>query len=347
MLIVLKRTLAQGVLAALLLLGINELRDVQKIGKTFDFASEPKSYRTAVQRAGPAVVNVYGNLLASRLSKGLRLGSGVIVTPNGYIITNHHLVEQVSTITVALQDGRLFREVQLVGSDKLTDIAVLKINGSQLPVIPGNLQRPIQIGDIVLAIGNPFNLGQTVTQGIISATERIRVTPGNIGRQRFLQTDAAINQGNSGGALVNTLGELIGINTLLLNEQGIESSGNIGFAIPAKIALEVMQQIIREGRVVRGYLGFELMELSVKQRNELGLWPLNGLFVKSVERQDTLGLIQPGDIILQVNGISIITALETMTQVANIPPGEQVELQVLRQGHKHQISISVTELPIH
>jgi serine protease DegS len=306
---------------------------------------QPNSYQAAVRRAGPAVVNVYRDL-DSAMQHSVQLGSGVILTPDGYIITNQHVVDQATQITVALQDGRIFKKVRLIGSDKLTDIAVLKIESHQLPTISYNLKRSVQIGDVVLAIGNPFNLGQTVTQGIISATERIHLSPYGVGKQNFLQTDAAINQGNSGGALVNTLGELVGINTLLLlHDQGDEDlSGSISFAIPINLALKVMHKIIQDGRVIRGYLGFDVVELSAHQYNAQS----RGLFVKAVDQQGSAkSVIKPADIIMQVDGVPVVSALATMAQVAEIKPGTQIGVTVLREGRQQTLQITVSESPIY
>ncbi|WP_253307061.1 trypsin-like peptidase domain-containing protein [unidentified bacterial endosymbiont] len=313
------------------------------------FGWQPDSYQAAVRRAAPAVVHVYRDL-ESAVEGSVQLGSGVILTPDGYIITNHHVIEQATHITVALQDGRVFKQVRLIGFDRLTDIAVLKIEANPLPTIRYNLDRSAQIGDVVLAIGNPFNLGQTVTQGIISATERIHLSPYGVGKQNFLQTDAAINQGNSGGALVNTLGELIGINTLiLLNEQSNEGrSESISFAIPIQLALEVMHKIIRDGRVIRGYLGFDVVELSAHQRSLLGLAQSSGLFVKAVDQRGLAkSVMKPADIILEVNGVPVASPLATMAQVAEIRPGTQIKLTVLREGLQQTLLVTVAESPMH
>lgn len=341
----------RGGLTALILFGL--AKGIQRLlGAGFLlpslFGRQPDSYHLAVRRAAPAVVHVYRDL-ENGVQRSIQLGSGVILTSDGYIITNQHVIEQAAHITVALQDGRIFKQVRLIGFDRLTDIAVLKIEADRLPTIPYNLERSAQIGDVVLAIGNPFNLGQTVTQGIISATERLHLSPYGVGKQNFLQTDAAINQGNSGGALVNTLGELVGINTLiLLNEQGKkESSESISFAIPIHLTLEVMHKIIRDGRVVRGYLGFDVVELSAHQRNLLGLDQSSGLLVKAVDQRGSAeGVIKPADVILQVNGVPVASALATMAQVAEISPGTHIRVTVLREGLQQTLQITVTESPI-
>ena len=219
MLVKLLRSVAIGLLVGgILIVSVPSLRQWNPISAPrFSSTDEtPASYNAAVRRAAPAVVNVYNRSLNSSSNNQLEiktLGSGVIMDERGYIITNKHVINDADQIIVALQDGRVF-EALLVGSDSLTDLAVLKINATGgLPVIPINPARTPHIGDVVLAIGNPYNLGQTITQGIISATGRIGLNPS--GRQNFLQTDASINHGNSGGALVNSLGELMGINTLL------------------------------------------------------------------------------------------------------------------------------------
>lgn len=221
----------------------------------------PASYNAAVRRAAPAVVNVYNRALNSTSHNQLTLGSGVIMDQRGYILTNKHVINDADQIIVALQDGRVF-EALLVGSDSLTDLAVLKINATGgLPVIPINPKRTPHIGDVVLAIGNPYNLGQTITQGIISATGRIGLNP--TGRQNFLQTDASINHGNSGGALVNSLGELMGINTLSFDKSNDgETPEGIGFAIPFQLATKIMDKLIRDGRVIRGYIGISGREIA-------------------------------------------------------------------------------------
>jgi len=223
----------------------------------------PLSYNSAVRRAAPAVVNVYNRGVSNGGRNQLEirtLGSGVIMDQRGYILTNKHVINDADQIIVALQDGRVF-EALLVGSDGLTDLAVLKINAASLPTIPINDKRKPHIGDVVMAIGNPYNLGQTITQGIISATGRIGLNPS--GRQSFLQTDASINHGNSGGALVNSLGELMGINTLSFDKSNDgETPEGIGFAIPTQLATKIMEKLIRDGRVIRGYIGIGGREIS-------------------------------------------------------------------------------------
>ncbi|HBH63530.1 MAG TPA: outer membrane-stress sensor serine endopeptidase DegS, partial [Erwinia persicina] len=228
------------IVAALLLVAVPGLRlGSDLLSHSNDSTSEePVSYNTGVRRAAPAVVYVY-NRSASGASDVL--GSGVIMDPRGYILTNKHVINDASQIIVNLQDGRYF-EAMLVGSDSLTDLAVLKINATNLPVIPINPQRIAHVGDLVMAIGNPYNIGQTVTQGIIGATGRVGLSPSR--HQDFLQTDASINRGNSGGALINSLGELMGINTLSFDKSSNgETPEGLGFAIPTKLATKVMEKL--------------------------------------------------------------------------------------------------------
>ncbi|MCO4790382.1 outer membrane-stress sensor serine endopeptidase DegS, partial [Vibrio cholerae] len=215
------------------------------------------SFNEAVRKAAPAVVNIYNRKYSENDRRKLSiqgLGSGVIVSEKGYIITNYHVVAQADQIVVALQDGRA-AAAQLVGKDRRTDIAVLRVEGTGLPVIPLNPDYHPKVGDVVLAIGNPYNLGQTTTFGIISATGRSSISAD--GRQAFIQTDAAINDGNSGGALVNTQGELVGINTASFQQATDLETYGISFAIPYSLASKIMTKIIADGRVIRGYIGVD------------------------------------------------------------------------------------------
>lgn len=236
----------------------------------------------------------------------------------GYILTNKHVINDADQIIVALQDGRVF-EALLVGSDSLTDLAVLKINATSLPIIPINGKRMPHIGDVVMAIGNPYNLGQTITQGIISATGRIGLNPS--GRQSFLQTDASINHGNSGGALVNSLGELMGINTLSFDKSNDgETPEGIGFAIPTQLATKIMDKLIRDGRVIRGYIGIGGREISPMHAPAAGIDQIQGIIVNEVTPDGPAAHagIQVNDVIVSVNNKPALSALETMDQVAEI-----------------------------
>ncbi|EPL9569121.1 outer membrane-stress sensor serine endopeptidase DegS [Providencia rettgeri] len=309
--------------------------------------SEPVSYNKAVRRAAPAVVYVYSSSKGSFSQSGRELkslGSGVIMSQNGYIITNKHVVDNPDQILVALQDGAIF-DALLVGSDSLTDLAILKIDADNLPVIPINTQRVTHVGDVVLAIGNPYNIGQTVTQGIISATGRVGLS--STRRQNFLQTDASINSGNSGGALINTEGELVGINTLSFTAgQGVTSEG-LSFAIPTALATKIMDKLIRDGRVIRGYIGITARELPQIRSNNNNINQIQGLRVFQVAPNGPAaksGIVQ-GDIILSVDGKPAISAAETMDFVAEIRPGSKASVQILRDGEMKTIDVVIEENP--
>ncbi|NYS30324.1 MULTISPECIES: outer membrane-stress sensor serine endopeptidase DegS [unclassified Pantoea] len=306
----------------------------------------PFSFNQGVRRAVPAVVNVYNRSAHGNNNRGITtLGSGVIMNVKGYILTNKHVINNADQIIVALQDGRFF-EATLVGSDGMTDLAVLKITASGLPVIPINPNRQPHIGDVVMAIGNPYNLGQTVTQGIISATGRIGLS--SSGRQNFLQTDASINQGNSGGALINSLGELMGINTLTFDKSNDgETPEGIGFAIPTVLASKIMDKLIRDGRVIRGYIGITGRELPPLHGQGSNLDRVQGIIVSVVTPDgpaDKAG-IQANDVLLSVNGKPAISAQETMDQVAEIRPGSVIDVQVLRNDQKLTLPVTIQEFP--
>lgn len=304
------------------------------------------SFNQGVRRAVPAVVNVYNRSAASSNGRGITtLGSGVIMNNKGYILTNRHVINGADQIIVALQDGRFF-EAMLVGSDSLTDLAVLKITAANLPVIPINRDRVAHVGDIVMAIGNPYNLGQTVTQGIISATGRVGLSPS--GRQNFLQTDASINRGNSGGALINSLGELMGINTLSFDKSNDgETPEGIGFAIPTALATKIMDKLIRDGRVIRGYIGITGREVPPLHGQNAGLDRIQGIVVNNVAPDGPAAKagIQANDLIVSVNGKPAVSAQETMDQVAEVRPGSVIEVQVIRNDRKLTLPVTIQEYP--
>lgn len=311
---------------------------------------QPISFNEGVRHAAPAVVNVYNRNMGANSKSELQirtLGSGVIMNDKGYILTNKHVINNADQVIVALQDGRVF-EALLVGSDSLTDLAVLKIDSGNLPVIPINTKRVPRVGDLVMAIGNPYNLGQTVTQGIISATGRIGLSPS--GRQNFLQTDASINQGNSGGALVNSLGELVGINTLSFDQSnnGATPEG-IGFAIPTALAMKVMGKLIRDGRVIRGYIGIGGREVSPLHGPNTGIDRMQGIIVNEVTPNGPAANagMQVNDVIVSVNGKPAISAIETMDQVAEIRPGTVIPVEIMRNGKKLALQITIQEYPSH
>src|SRR5215208_6801641 len=270
------------------------------------------------------------------------LGSGVIVSADGYILTNHHVVDGAQNIRVELTDNRTF-PAKLVGSDAPSDLAVLKVDASNLPVLPLGDSDKVRVGDVVLAVGNPLGLGQTVTMGIISAKGRSTdLSDGSY--EDFLQTDAAINQGNSGGALVNTAGELIGINSQILSPSG----GNIGigFAIPSNMTRTVTEQLINKGRVRRGQLGVVVQAVTEDLAQGLGLKEVRGVIVSTVQggsAADKAGL-RRGDVITALNGAAVNEANELRNLVAATQPGADVTLKILRDGREQDFKVTVGEL---
>ncbi|EHD23445.1 MULTISPECIES: outer membrane-stress sensor serine endopeptidase DegS [Brenneria] len=327
-------------------------------GESNDYAPEdaPLSYYQGVRRAAPAVVNVYNRVPNQDQQNELEirtLGSGVIMNEQGYILTNRHVINNAQQILVALQDGRLY-EAMVVGSDTLTDLAVLRIDGTNLPVIPINPQRTAHIGDVVMAIGNPYNLGQTITQGIISATGRVGLSAAGEdnrqnGRQNLLQTDASINRGNSGGALVNTLGELVGINTLSFDKSSDgETPEGISFAIPIALATKVMDKLIRDGRVIRGYIGVNGVQMENIDSKGFGQGRLSGILVKTVVPggpADQAG-IQVDDILLSVNNKPARSVIETMDQVAELRPGTVIPVTIERDKKSITLNMTIQEFPV-
>ena len=338
-----------GVLAIVLLIIFPSLRN----GTQSDFSRsifnvEPMSYSDAVKIAAPAVVNIYSrsiNSVPKQSQDGpiTPLGSGVIMSEYGYIITNYHVVDGAEQIIVALQDGRIF-EALPVGSDKLVDIAVLKIEATNIPVIPINSKRDPKIGDVVLAIGNPYNIGQTITQGIISATGRDGLSPYR--RQNFIQTDASINHGNSGGALVNTKGELVGINTLTFAKNlGNDVPEGIGFAIPTALAVKIMDKLIQDGKVIRGYIGIDGLEFAPTQ-NPSDLPKVLGILVTNAEGPSLQAGVEANDILIMVDNKPVKSIVETMDQIAELKPGTIVPILVLRNGEKIELQVTIGQLPV-
>ena len=343
--------LGAGIATALILV-FPELIGSSRDAMYASTSTAPISYAKAARAAGPAVVNIYTRSLQKSNLDGqaeLRpegLGSGVIMTSKGHILTNYHVIAHADQIIVALQDGRIFT-ADLVGSDPPTDLAVLSFNADNLPVIPQNQETSPQVGDVVLAIGNPYNVGQTITQGIISATGRIGLStmgPDSNGRQDLLQTDAAINSGNSGGALVNTNGELVGINSASYQTTNADSSG-ISFAIPYRLAYRIMKDLIANGRVTRGYLGISTVEIDTVTARLLNLGNLRGLVI---ENMDTAGPgaragLKRGDILLKINGKEVSGVRAAMDMIAETGPGQQVKVTVLRNGKALELPIKVEE----
>ena len=320
------------------------------------------SYREAAGRAMPAVVNIltsksmgqnhpllkdpffrrfFGDR-APRQEKQSSLGSGVIVSPDGYILTNNHVIEAADQIEVVLADGRKL-PARVVGTDPETDLAVIRIAGGKLPVVVLGNAEQVRVGDVVLAIGNPFGVGQTVTMGIVSALGRNNLHINHF--ENFIQTDAAINFGNSGGALIDISGNLIGINSAIYSQTG--GSVGIGFAIPVSTAKNVLEAIIKEGQVVRGWIGIETQDITPELAESYGLTRENGAIIAGVVRDgpaDRAG-IEPGDILLTVAGKPVASTSEMLNLIAQLPPGRKATLTVMRKNREASVDVNVARRP--
>jgi serine protease DegQ len=272
------------------------------------------------------------------------LGSGVIVSPQGIILTNHHVIEGADEIEVAFADGRK-RNAKLIGSDPETDIAVLKIDATDLPnpITLGKMES-VHVGDVVLAIGNPFGVGQTVTSGIVSALGRNQLGINTF--ENFIQTDAAINPGNSGGALVDTKGNLIGINTAIYSRSG--GNMGIGFAIPINTAKQVMEAILASGSVTRGWIGVEPQNLSKELAESLNLpKDTTGVLISGVLEggpADKAGM-KPGDVLTQVNGQAVSDVVTLLNRIAQTGPGDEAKINLLRKGKPMTLKVQVGKRP--
>ena len=327
--------------------------------------SGPVSYADSVDLAAPAVVNVhtakvitrrihpllddpvFQHFFGDRFAKTRKeiqtsLGSGVIISGQGYILTNNHVIEGADEIQVLLSDGRSARAT-VVGTDADTDLAVLHITLDTLPaIVIGNSAR-LRVGDVVLAIGNPFGVGQTVTFGIVSATGRDQL--GITTYEDFIQTDAAINPGNSGGALINARGELIGINSAIYSRSG--GSQGIGFAIPISLAKHVMTQIIEQGHVVRGWLGIEAQDLTPQLAESFELPYTPGMLINGVMRDgpaDKAGLL-PGDVVTVINGVKVVDTTEAMKMISAQKPDTIIRLRGVRSGKPFIAKVRVRQRP--
>ena len=294
----------------------------------------------------PFFQQFFGGQFQGRVPRQQReesLGSGVIVSPDGYILTNNHVVEHGSDIKVFLADKRQFAG-KVVGTDPQSDVALVKIDAKELPTVTFGQSRNLQVGDLVFAIGDPFGIGETATMGIISATGRSGLQIEDY--EDFIQTDASINPGNSGGALVNARGELIGINTAILSGQGGGNQG-IGFAIPIDMARNVMDQILKHGKVVRGYLGVVIQEITPALGKALNVPAEKGALVSDVtpDGPGAKAGLQRGDVITAVNGQPVNSNNDLRLQIAQMAPGTVVHLKVLRNGQSRDVAVTLGELP--
>jgi serine protease Do len=326
----------------------------------------PGSYAAIVDRVAPAVVTIrsqrtvrtsapqmpdnplfrefFGDRLPRQAPERREggMGSGVIVRADGYILTNHHVVDGAQQVDVELTDGRSLK-AKVVGTDAPSDLAVLKVDAKNLQTLPLGDSDAVRVGDVVLAVGNPLGVGQTVTMGIVSAKGR-STGLGNGSFEDFIQTDAPINRGNSGGALVNTRGELIGINSQILSPSG----GNIGigFSIPAEMAKNVMTQLIDHGDVRRGRLGVTIQQITPELAQGLGLSSVHGALVSDVERGGPAANagVQRGDVITALNGQPVKDSNVLRNEIAQLQPGTAAKLTVLRDGKEHQLTATLSEL---
>jgi serine protease DegQ len=324
-------------------------------------AAPVESFAPAAQRVIPAVVNVFtqqkvrapvaqdpifryffGDRLDGRPRQASNLGSGVIVSASGYVLTNYHVVEAADEIQVALADGRT-QPARVVGADPETDLAVLKIDAGDLPAITFAQPDTLAVGDWVLAVGNPFGVGQTVTAGIVSALGRTQLGINTF--ENFIQTDAAINPGNSGGALVDAAGNLVGINSAIYSRTG--GSQGIGFAIPVSIVRQVMEQIIREGSVTRGWVGIEVQDLTPELAESFNLKKTHGALIAGVLNGGPAdrGGVRPGDVLLAVNGKSVDDSSSLLNLIAALKPGESAHLTVARKQQSLDLTVQAGRRP--
>jgi serine peptidase DegS len=314
-------------------------------------AVPPASYADAVDISAPSVANIYTRRLvqagpgadaSERLRLNTSLGSAVVIDSDGYLVTNYHVIADAAEIRVQMADGRI-ADPEVVGFDAETDLALLKVDLGTLPAIPLGRSSQLRIGDVVLAIGNPYGLTKTVTQGIVSATGRGQLNLMTF--ENFIQTDAAINEGNSGGALINSLGELVGINTAVLAQDA--GTEGISFAIPVDLVRGVVDAIKRDGRVIRGYIGLDSDELTPAESETLGLQPNIGILLNAVRAGGpaaTAGLVA-GDVILAINGEPIRTRQQALLLVAGLEPGDVVTMDCWRDGQRFRAELTVVERP--
>src|SRR3982075_916106 len=320
------------------------------------------SYAPIIKKVSPSVVNIYTSKTL-RLDPALRqylremygfdrvpserrqqsLGSGIIVSQDGYILTNNHVVEGADEVKVALGDEKTVYDATIVGTDPATDVAVVKVTATNLAAITFADSEKIEVGDVTIAIGDPFGVGQTVTKGIVSAKDR-----GGIGitnYEDFIQTDASINPGNSGGALVDAEGRLVGINTAILSRTG--GNQGIGFAVPINLARYVMGSLVKEGHVTRGYLGVKIQPLTSEIAKQSKLAQPIGALVAEVtpgSPGEQAGL-KPGDIVTELDGKKVTDSRQLQLMVAEKPPGSRVTMKIVRDGKEQTLTVQLGELP--
>jgi Do/DeqQ family serine protease len=326
--------------------------------------ARPHSYNDAVRKATPSVVNIFtskevraprhpflndplfrrffGEQFGDQPERSSSLGSGVIVSSSGYILTNSHVVEAADEIEVLLADGRKLLAKQ-VGNDSESDLAVLRVESEQLPAITFGSSDTLRVGDVVLAIGNPFGVGQTVTSGIVSALGRSQLGINTF--ENFIQTDAAINPGNSGGALVDAAGNLIGINTAIYSRSG--GSMGIGFAIPVSTAKQVMESIIKTGSVTRGWIGVEVQEITPALAESFKLKDTRGAIIAGVLRNGPAdkGGVKPGDVLTGIEGKQVTDPQNMLTLVAGLQPGSNAKLKLRRAQEELEVTVVVGKRP--
>ncbi len=339
---------------------------VVKQAATLPIIASPGSYSAAAKKAMPAVVNIFTSKSAAinphqqflddplfrhffgdqqqedQPQRENSLGSGVIVSEQGLILTNHHVVEAADEIEVALADGRTM-PARVVGTDPETDLAVLKVDVKDLPAITFADSEKSSVGDVVLAIGNPFGVGQTVTQGIISALGRNHLGINTF--ENFIQTDAPINPGNSGGALIDTDGNLVGVNSAIYSRSG--GSMGIGFAIPVSLAKQVMEQIIRQGSVTRGWIGIEAQDITPELAESFKLPQTSGSLIAGVVSKspaERAGL-RPGDILLEIDGHQVVDSSSMLTLISGLKPNKQAMLKISRNEKELNIPVVIGKRP--
>ncbi|MBI3380814.1 MAG: Do family serine endopeptidase [Aquabacterium sp.] len=322
-------------------------------------AAATPGFRDAAQKAAPTVVSVVTSNSAARNPRRndpwfryffgdqegqpqSGVGSGVIVSPEGYVLTNNHVVDRMDDIEVMLTDGRK-ASAKVIGTDPDTDLAVLKVDLDRLPSIAFGDSDALQVGDPVLAIGNPFGVGQTVTAGIVSALGRNQLGINTF--ENFIQTDAAINPGNSGGALVDARGNLVGINSAIYSRSG--GSLGIGFAIPVSTARQVMESLIRDGQVTRGWIGVEPRDLTPEMAETFNLPVKDGVLITGVLHNGPAaqGGMRPGDVVVEVARVKVANTAQLLNAVASLKPGEAAQLRVQRGGEVLSLSVVVAKRP--